>query len=195
MPPKSSHRSFAPSSTLSGWCRILPQRRDVRRNQLQSRRRWNCHRRSGRIPSRLRWGKTALQLKSEGGQGSLLAGLPDRKYYAFSGYAADPKVMGQIAATILDPSQGTVWRGRHGQAACRSCNGFAQNRSPAPSRARRPGYVVANGALGQESIFQQVGIARGDAKAIKDSEASLLKGLLHSDGLRPAGQEPVEGGL
>ncbi len=49
------------------------------------------------------WGRTAAELKGEAGGKSLLAGLPDRKYYAFAGYAADPKVMQRILSMVIDP--------------------------------------------------------------------------------------------
>ncbi len=137
------------------------------------------------------WGKTALELKAGTPDGSLLAGLPDRKYYAFGGSASNPKVTERVVTTIIDPiAKELNGAGDVGKQIADALQSLKLVASATQSSAS--GYVVANGALGQESIFQQVTVIRGDAKKIKEGEAGLFKGLTAFFAAIPQDKNPTK---
>ena len=130
------------------------------------------------------WGRTAAELKGEAGGKSLLAGLPDRKYYAFAGYAADPKVMKRILAMVIDP---IVKELNDAGEVGKQMADLLQSDKALYGAVHRvaAGFVVADGALGQESVFQIVAVAHGDAKEIKQAFGGLIKGASGVSGAAP----------
>lgn len=137
------------------------------------------------------WGRTALELKGQAGTGSLLAGLPDRKYYAFAGYAADPKVMQRIISMVIDPiSKELNDAGEVGKQMADLLQ--SEKALYGAMKSVAAGAVVANGALGQESVFQFVAVAHGNSKEIKRATESMLKGYSGVIGAVPQDNSPAK---
>ncbi len=118
-------------------------------------------------------GKLALQIKPA--QGSLLAGLPDRKYFFFGGGSADPAVTGKLMSDLLDPIIKEM-------AAVPEAAKFvpameAVKKSYSTMSGWSIGYVAPSGALGQESVLQQVAVMRGDSKTVLESQRTIMASM------------------
>ncbi|QOV91001.1 hypothetical protein [Humisphaera borealis] len=118
-------------------------------------------------------GKLALQTKPA--QGNLLAGLPDRKYFFFGGGSSDPEVTGKVFTDLLDPiikEMSAVPDAAKFAAALESAK-----KSYASTSGWSLGYVAPTGALGQESVIQQVSVIHGDSKAIMDGQRTVMAAM------------------
>jgi hypothetical protein len=120
-------------------------------------------------------GKTVAQMKSNGTP--LLAGLPDRKYFAFGGFSVDPGVTGKMLDQYVDPvikelnkSGGDT--GKQIADLLKSMKVMMASTTHSAS-----GYVVPTGPLGQESIVQAVTVVNGDAEKIHESYKTMLGGM------------------
>jgi hypothetical protein len=121
-----------------------------------------------------RIGKTVSQLKNT--STPLLAGLPDRKYYAFGGMAWDPKVLSGIMTDCIDPINAELKKS--GDTGKQIATLLESAKTLAGSMNRvAAGYPMAQGAIGNEAIIQQISVVNGDAKAIASAERSLFLGL------------------
>ncbi|HEX8911056.1 MAG TPA: hypothetical protein VF796_01765 [Humisphaera sp.] len=128
-------------------------------------------------------GKMALQTK--GSEASMLAGLPDKKYFAFGGSAGDPAVTSKLIGDILDPVIKEL-------AAVPETKKFAtaleaSKKALGSTTGTSMGYVAPTPGveLGKESVIQQVAIIRGDAAAIRDSQRVTLEAMNDLLGLMP----------
>ncbi|CAA9391090.1 MAG: hypothetical protein AVDCRST_MAG64-1196 [uncultured Phycisphaerae bacterium] len=115
-------------------------------------------------------GKMALQNKPA--TGSLLAGLPDRKYFFFAGGASDPEQSAKAWGDLLDPVIKEL-------AAVPEAAKFAKamesmKKGAGATSGFALGYVAPTGALGQESVLQQVAVMRGDSKTIQSSQREMM---------------------
>lgn len=115
-------------------------------------------------------GKMALQTKPAAG--SLLAGLPDRKYFFFGGGSSDPEMTGKVIADLLDPVIKEM--GAIPEAAKFATALEAAKKSYATTSGWSIGYVAPTGALGQESVIQQVSVIRGDSKTILEGQRTVM---------------------
>lgn len=109
--------------------------------------------------------------------GPLLAGLPgDRKYFAFGGVSNSPEPMNQIVSDFVDPVlkelAGAGQGGQNVRTLLEAVKKSIQN-----TKTTTMGYPAATGALGTESIIQQIVITTGNAKAIAEAQKSILKGM------------------
>jgi cold shock CspA family protein len=116
-------------------------------------------------------GKIALQTK--GTTESLLNGLPDRKYFMFGGSSTqDPKLTQKLMADLLDPiikEMGTLEDTKKFATALES-----MKKGYASLTGSSIGMVAPTGALGQESLLQQVAVFHGDAKAVQESQRQTM---------------------
>ena len=109
--------------------------------------------------------------------GPLLAGLPgDRKYFAFGGVSNSPEPMNQIVSDFVDPVlkqlAGAGQGGQNVKTLLEAVKKSIQN-----TKTTTMGYPAATGALGTESIIQQIAISTGNAKAIGEAQKTILKGM------------------
>ncbi len=122
-----------------------------------------------------RLGQNFAQLKGTGAD-SALAGLPDKKYFAVGGYAADPKVAQQMLGNLADPivkelgEAGDQWKPVGDMVSSMKDAVGAMNASGA-------GYIVPSGAAGQEAVLQSVAVSKGDSKVIRDSNRKVFQSL------------------
>lgn len=139
-------------------------------------------------------GKTIEDLKGEAANGSLLAGLPNRKYYAFGGYAADPVAMQRVVSMIVDPIiKQLADSGEDGKQMADLLEALKTLSGALHSAAA--GAVVSDGAFGQDSLLQIVGVGRGDAKEMKQAWGPLMKGLSGVASVMPQKYIPVKLGV
>jgi hypothetical protein len=109
---------------------------------------------------------------------NLMAGLPDRKYFAFGGFTVT-KSMGQLAADMMQPmikmqaAQGAQGKGAGDpQALVDAVKQVMDN-----AKSMSLGYTVPTGALGADSIIQVVTVVTGNAKAIAEGERKLMANM------------------
>jgi hypothetical protein len=127
-----------------------------------------------------------LALATKGTSASLLNGLPARKYFVYGGAVADPTVTKKLVADLIDPIVKELAaipdmkkfagvlesvKGTYG-----SMNGYSL------------GLVAPTGALGQESVIQQVAIIRGDSKVIQKGQREMLSAMNDLMALMPQQQ-------
>jgi hypothetical protein len=102
-----------------------------------------------------------------------LNGLPDRKYFMFGGSSTqDPKLTQKLLADMLDPiikEMGAIDDTKKFATALESMKqGYASLTGSSV------GLVAPTGALGQESVLQEVAVFRGDAKAFQESQRQTM---------------------
>jgi hypothetical protein len=99
---------------------------------------------------------------------ALFTGLPDRKYFAVGGYAADPKVSGQMLAHLIDPAIAELGAADD---QFKQVGDIASSMKEAlgATKANAAGYVVPTGAPGADGVLQAVAVNVGDAKTIQGS--------------------------
>jgi hypothetical protein len=135
-------------------------------------------------------GKTVAQLKP--GSTPLLAGLPDRKYFAFGGASMDPAVTSKIASQFLDPIIKEL-KSSGGDTGKQIADAVEAGKNAASSATHSAsGYVVPTGALGQESIIQAVSVVNGDAKKLNESYKTLLAATTKLMSMAPKENNPVK---
>jgi hypothetical protein len=115
-------------------------------------------------------GKMALTNKPA--TSSLLSGLPDRKYFFFAGGKSDPEQSGKMWADLLDPIIKEL-------NAIPETAKFAKamesmKKGNAATTGYTLGWVAPTGALGQESVLQQVAVLHGDSKVIQESQRDMM---------------------
>jgi hypothetical protein len=110
---------------------------------------------------------------------ALLAGLPDRKYFAFVGGNVSPKVADQLLTDVVQPmlqqmpaAKGQGQGKANPQEIVDSLREIASN-----AKTVSLGYTVPTGALGADSIIQAVTVVNGNAKAIAAAEKKLLANM------------------
>ena len=134
-----------------------------------------------------KFGTTVSQFKNT--SQPLLAGLPDRKYYAFVGMAVDRKALSSVMNDCLDPITAELKKSGDNGKQIAAMLDSAKTLAGSIDRVAG-GYPVAQGAVGNEAIIQQVSVVQGDAQKIASAEHSLLTGLGQLFALAPkeAGQ-------
>jgi hypothetical protein len=117
-------------------------------------------------------GKTVAQMKSSGTP--LLAGLPDRKYFAFGGFSVAPGATGKLFDQYVDPVIKELNKsgGDSGKQIADLLDSMKVMMAATTHSAS--GYVVPTGPLGQESIVQVVTVVNGDAEKIHGSYKTML---------------------
>ena len=144
-------------------------------------------------------GKIASGMKNT--DANLMAGLPgERPYFGFGGFNVSPDVMSQLVTDIMDPVlkqlAGTGQGGQNITQMVNAAKTMLQN-----TKTTAFGYPAPQGALGTESVIQSVAVSTGNAKAIADSQKTMLKGMnslmqgmqgLQAQGAGAAGQPPVQ---
>jgi hypothetical protein len=103
----------------------------------------------------------------------LLAGLPQRTYFAFGGMSITPEVMQQLMTDFLDPLAKQL-AGPNGQDALKGFDSLKQ--AVTSMKDVSFGYVYPGGAPG-ESMVQAVGIAHGDANKILSGQKQALPAM------------------
>ena len=118
-------------------------------------------------------GKLALETK--GTAVSMLNGLPDRKYFFFAGAEGNPKVAQRVLSDLVDP----IIKELRGIEETKTLAGALESAKKAygSMTGTTIGLVAPTGALGQESILQQVAITRGDAKVLHASQREMLTSM------------------
>lgn len=128
-------------------------------------------------------GKIAQGLKNSD-QG-MLAGLPDRKYFAFGGGTISPQAMNQLLTDLIQPmvKQLQAAQANGGAGPADGAKGNPQEFLNATrqildnSKSVAFGYTVPTGALGAESVVQAVTVVHGNAKAIAQAERKALSNM------------------
>ena len=120
-------------------------------------------------------GKIASGMKNT--DANLLAGLPgERPYFGFGGMHVSPDVMSQLVTDMMDPVlkqlAGTGQGGQNITQMVNAAKTMLQN-----TKTSAFGYPAPQGALGTESVIQAVSVSTGNAKAIADSQKTMLKGM------------------
>jgi hypothetical protein len=128
---------------------------------------------------------------------NLLAGLPDRKYFAFGGITVS-KGMSQLATDMMQPMVKAAQQGKGpGNAQAKGdpqalMDGMKQLVDNAKTISM--GYTVPTGALGADSIVQAVTVVTGNAKAIAEAERKVIANMgVMMQGMQmggPAGAAP-----
>ena len=127
-----------------------------------------------------------LALSTKGTSASLLNGLPARKYFFFGGSEADPAVTKKLVADVLDP---VVKELKAVPDLAKFASALDSVKTTYGSMTGYSiGMVAPTGALGQESVVQQVAVIRGDAKAIQKSQREVLTAMNDVMGLLPQQQ-------
>ena len=107
-----------------------------------------------------------------------LAGLPDRKYFAFGGFMVS-KGMSQLINDMMQPmvqAQGA----NKGQGVAQGdakalLDGMKQIMDNTKSMAI--GYTTPTGALGADSLVQAITVVKGNAKAVAEGERKVLQNM------------------
>jgi hypothetical protein len=120
-------------------------------------------------------GKIAAGMKNS--DGNLLTGLPgERKYFAFGGFNNSPEQLNQLVTDFVDPVLKQLGNtGQGGQNVTQLVD--AVKKVVQNTKTMAIGYPAPTGALGTESIIQAVGVSTGNAKAIAESQKTILKGM------------------
>lgn len=120
-------------------------------------------------------GKIASGMKNT--DASLLAGLPgERKYFAFGGMNISPEPWNQLLTEYVDPVVKKLGNaGPGGQNVTQLVE--AMKKTILNTRTTTMGYPAPTGALGTESIIQQISISTGNAKEIAAAQSAMLKGM------------------
>jgi len=121
-----------------------------------------------------KFGKTVSQFKNT--SSPLMAGLPDRKYYAFGGAAWDPKAISGIVNDCIDPINAELKKSGDTGKQIATLLESAKTLAGSINRVAA-GYPMAQGAIGNEAIIQQISVIDGDAKKIASAEHSMFLGL------------------
>ena len=121
-------------------------------------------------------GNVAQSLKNT--DQNLLAGLPDRKYFAFGGFVVS-KGMTQLFNDMMQPmlkAQGANKAQGNAPGDPKALlDGMKQIMDNSKTMAL--GYTVPTGALGADSVVQAVTVVKGDAKAIAEGERKVLENV------------------
>jgi hypothetical protein len=118
-------------------------------------------------------GKLALQTK--GTKASMLNGLPARKYFMFGGGEADPKTVQKVLGDLLDPIIKELDQVEETKKFAATLN--TAKIAYGSLTGSSVGLVAPTGALGQESVLQEVSIIRGDARVLQESQRQLLTSM------------------
>jgi hypothetical protein len=116
-------------------------------------------------------GKVAAQQKNT--NQPLVAGLPDRKYFMFGGAVQDPKLAARVFGDFLDPITKELGNVEEGKAIASAVD--ALKKAMAATTGSSFGMVAPSGALGQESIIQEIVVSQGDAAALQAAERQMFQ--------------------
>ena len=107
----------------------------------------------------------------------MLAGLPDHKYFLFGGSSLDSKALSPMADEMLDPIIKGL-KDTNNDIGKRLATVLESGKTlVGASTHQAMGWVMPSKPLGQESIFQQISVSYGDAKAISERQKSMLGDL------------------
>jgi hypothetical protein len=115
-------------------------------------------------------GKLAGEVKNT--DKPLLAGLPDRKYFAVGGSVNNPELSAKLLDDVLGPIKVELAKIDQAKKFIPAIESFQKSASSTTGAAA--GWVAPVGALGAESVLQQVAVLHGDAKAIHESQRELI---------------------
>ncbi len=116
--------------------------------------------------------KLAGDTKSTGD--TLLKGLPTEKYLFFGGTSADPKV----TTKVFDDLTGSVVKevaamGPDYKPVLDYIDSFKA--FAAANSGQNVGMIAPSGAIGQDAVIQFISLVKGDAKALRDAQAKMMK--------------------
>ncbi|HWE04471.1 MAG TPA: hypothetical protein VG326_18850 [Tepidisphaeraceae bacterium] len=119
-----------------------------------------------------KYGKIVGHLKP--GSASLLAGLPDKKYFAFGGMSVEGKASSEVLDDTLDPiikklNDANNDTGKKIAALLSDAKAMI-----AATNHYAVGVVMPTKGLGQESLLQEIAVNTGDAKTINDEEKKII---------------------
>ena len=117
-------------------------------------------------------GKIAAKLKNT--DQPLLGGMPNRKYFIVGGIINEPEISAQVIGDLLDPISKELAATEAGKSFATAIEALKKGSGATKSMAF--GYPMPTGALGADSIIQQVAVAKGDAKTIAASQKQVLEG-------------------
>ncbi|HEV2295377.1 MAG TPA: hypothetical protein VGR35_16110 [Tepidisphaeraceae bacterium] len=117
------------------------------------------------------FGQRAAQIK--GVNDPLLTGLPESQYLVFGGSKFDSKVLSAVVEDLVGPIEDELAKlGDEGKAVAAYID--ALKKMMAAGDSSRFGMVAPTGQLGQESLFQMINIATGDAKAMLEAQKQMF---------------------
>ena len=106
---------------------------------------------------------------------SFTAGLPDRKYLIVGGGANNPEIARQVLGDMLDPISKELAAVPEGKGIVAAIEAVKKGAGSLNSQSF--GWVAPAGALGTESIFQQVQVMRGDSAAFQSSQREIFHAM------------------
>jgi hypothetical protein len=110
------------------------------------------------------------------GDGALLSGLPERRYFAFGGLSIDGPTLTRALDDFIGPAVAELRKaGPEGEAIIRMFD--AARSSLAATRSIAMGYAQPAGQPGQQAIMQPVAIYQGDAKKIAEGQRQSMEGV------------------
>ncbi len=118
-------------------------------------------------------GKMALGMK--GTDASMLAGLPNRKYFMFGGSVNDTEVGEKVFKDLVGPIKDELAKVEQAKAFVPALD--SMEKAVASTRGSAVGMVAPKGALGAESVLQQVQVTYGDAKALHASALATMEAV------------------
>lgn len=118
-------------------------------------------------------GKLAADTKNGGD--SLLAGLPDKKYFVYGGMTMTPAVMSKLLTDLVDPVTAELAKIPEAKGFLGAIDSWKKAQAAANSTAF--GWIAPAGAMGAESLFQQVAVVKGDAKLMQDANRQTLSAM------------------
>jgi len=104
----------------------------------------------------------------------LMAGLPNRKFFVAGGIVNEPQVSGPMIGDLFDPVSKELSNTKAGKGFASAIDAFKKSAGATKSVAF--GYTVPTGALGADSIFQSVMVAKGDSAIIHSAQKEMLQG-------------------
>lgn len=117
---------------------------------------------------------------------SMLAGLPNKKYFVYGGAINTPGVSEKVLGDLIDPIAAEVAKIPEAKGFVEVLEGF--KKAQAATQSSTFGWLAPAGAMGAESLFQQIVLVKGDAKQVRDFNLKGLSALADLMKLLP-GQE------
>jgi len=129
-------------------------------------------------------GKMAREIKNT--DKPLLAGLPDKKYFAFGGSVNNPEASAKLLDNVLEPIKAELAKIKEAKKFLPALDSLQKN--AAATSGVSFGWVAPTGALGTESVLQQVEVIHGDATAIHATQRQMFEAM--GDLLKELPQQP-----
>lgn len=119
----------------------------------------------------------------------LIAGLPDVKYIGYGGSVGDAKTMNKLVDDIVNPILKELVTADPALSASAQKYIAAMKTYGAAAKSMSFGMVAPTGNMGQEAIFQMLGVVEGDADTMKKSYGEML--TIQQDVMKSIGGEEL----